>query len=44
MKRKIPGYRKIIKNSTNKAVDDLEEMFKKQWENAESDMKTKKDQ
>lgn len=30
--KKFPGYRKALKSSSKKAVDDLEEMFQKQWD------------
>lgn len=29
--KKFPGYRKALKSSSKKAVDDLEKMFQKQW-------------
>ena len=32
MVRKFPGYRKALKSATEKAVDDLEMMFKWNWE------------
>ena len=28
---KIPGYRKVLKSTTEKATKDLEEMFRKKW-------------
>jgi len=30
--KKFPEYRKALKSSSKKAVDDLEEMFQKQWD------------
>ena len=32
MIRTIPGYRKILAETASKAVSDLEESFKKRWE------------
>lgn len=32
MVRKFPGYRKALKSATEKAVDDLEMIFKRNWE------------
>lgn len=32
MARKFPGYKKALKSATEKAVDDLEMMFKKRWD------------
>lgn len=32
MMKKIPGYKKALKNGSKKAVDDLEKMFQKQWD------------
>ena len=32
MVRKFPGYRKVLKSTTEKAVDDLEMMFRRNWE------------
>lgn len=29
--KKNPAYRKAVKRSTKEAVDNLEEVFKKQW-------------
>ena len=27
----VPGYKKVLKTATEKAVDDLENMFKQNW-------------
>lgn len=32
MMKTIPGYKKALKSVTGKAVDDLEAMFKRNWE------------
>ena len=32
MMKTIPGYKKALKSATGKAVDDLEAMFKRNWE------------
>ena len=32
MMKTIPGYKKALKSATEKAVDDLEMMFKQNWE------------
>ena len=32
MMKTIPGYKKIVKSATEKAVDDLEMMFRRNWE------------
>lgn len=32
MMKTIPGYKKALKSVTEKAVDDLEIMFKRNWE------------
>ena len=32
MIKTIPGYKKALKSVTEKAVDDLEMMFKRNWE------------
>lgn len=32
MMKTIPGYKKIVKSATEKAVDDLETMFRRNWE------------
>lgn len=32
MMKTIPGYKKALKSATEKAVDDLETMFKRNWE------------
>ena len=32
MMKTIPGYKKTLKSATEKAVDDLETMFKRNWE------------
>jgi len=32
MMKTIPGYKKVLKSVTEKAVDDLETMFKQNWE------------
>lgn len=31
--KKFPGYRKVLKQASQKTVDDLEKMFQKQWDN-----------
>ena len=31
MMKTIPGYKDALKDATEKAVEDLEQMFKKQW-------------
>lgn len=36
MMRTIPGYKKTMKEATQKAVDDLEKMFQKSWEENEN--------
>jgi len=36
MVKKFPGYKKALKSGTKKAVDDLEKMFQKQWNNDET--------
>lgn len=28
----VPGYKKVLKTATEKAVDDLENMFKQNWD------------
>ena len=28
----VPGYKKALKTATEKAVDDLEEMFMRKWD------------
>ena len=28
----VPGYKKALKTATEKAVDDLENMFKQKWD------------
>ena len=28
----VPGYKKALKSATEKAVDDLENMFKQNWD------------
>lgn len=33
MMRTIPGYKKTVHDAAQKAVDNLENMFKKQWDN-----------
>ncbi len=35
MIKTIPGYKKALKDGSKKAVDDLEKMFQKQWNNDE---------
>ena len=32
MMKKFPGYKKALKNGSKKAVDNLEQMFQKQWD------------
>ena len=32
MIKTIPGYKKALKSATEKAVDDLEMMFRRNWE------------
>lgn len=32
MMKTIPGYKKVLKSVTEKAVDDLEMMFRRNWE------------
>lgn len=32
MMKTIPGYKKTLKSATEKAVDDLEMMFRRNWE------------
>ena len=32
MMKTIPGYKKALKSATEKAVDDLEMMFRRNWE------------
>ena len=32
MMKTVPGYKKAIKSATEKAVDNLEMMFKQNWE------------
>ena len=32
MMKTVPGYKKALKSATEKAVDDLEMMFKQNWE------------
>ena len=32
MMKTIPGYKKVLKSVTEKAVDDLETMFRRNWE------------
>lgn len=32
MIKKFPAYKKALKSGTKKAVDDLEKMFQKQWD------------
>ena len=32
MIKTIPGYKKVLKSVTEKAVDDLETMFRRNWE------------
>lgn len=32
MMKTIPGYKKALKSTTEKAVDDLETMFRRNWE------------
>ena len=30
--KKVPGYKKVLKSTTKKTVDDLEKMFKQSWD------------
>lgn len=32
MMKTVPGYKEALKGATQKAVDDLEKMFQKRWE------------
>lgn len=32
MMKTVPGYKKALKSATEKAVDDLETMFRRNWE------------
>lgn len=32
MMKTVPGYKKVLKSVTEKAVDDLEMMFRRNWE------------
>jgi len=32
MMKTVPGYKKVLKSATEKAVDNLEMMFKQSWE------------
>lgn len=32
MMKKFPGYRKVLKEASQKTVNDLEKMFQKQWD------------
>ena len=32
MMKTVPGYKKVLKSVTEKAVDDLETMFRRNWE------------
>lgn len=32
MMKTVPGYKKALKSATEKAVDDLEMMFRRNWE------------
>ena len=34
--KKFPGYRKALKDASQKTVDDLEKTFQKQWSNDET--------
>jgi len=34
--KKFPGYRKALKDTSQKTVDDLEKMFQKQWSSDET--------
>ena len=36
MMKTIPGYKNALKSATEKAVDDLETMFKRNWEDDET--------
>jgi len=36
MMKKFPGYRKVLKEASQKTVNDLEKMFQKQWDNDET--------
>jgi len=33
MMKKFPGYRKALKEASQKTVDNLEEMFRRRWNN-----------
>ena len=37
--KKYPHYRKTLKNGAKKAVDNLEEMFQKQWDMNKENLK-----
>ncbi len=41
MMKTVPGYKKVLKSVTEKAVDNLEMMFKQNWE---KDSKTLNDE
>ena len=41
MMKTVPGYKKVLKSATEKAVDNLEMMFKQSWE---KDSKTLNDE
>lgn len=32
MMKTVPGYKKVLKTATEKAVDDLKEMFMRKWD------------
>lgn len=34
--KKIPGYKNVLKEATEKAVNDLEKTFQSQWEKKDS--------
>ena len=36
MMKKFPGYRRVLKEASQKTVNDLEKMFQKQWDNDET--------
>lgn len=38
MMRKYPAYRHAVKDAAKKSVNDLEEMFRKKWEEDDSTM------
>lgn len=38
MMKIIPGYKKTLKSAAEKAVDDLEKMFKQRWDKKEKEI------